>query len=424
MTFNDAIPEKFDAEKSDFWETFGPVFRRNAYFSRKQPVPGLGTPTDPLRKVQAFYEFWETFDSWREFTHEEEYDLNQAESRGERRWMEQENRRMKSGLIKAEKARIAKLVNYAYECDPRIVAYLKKVEEEKLQRKMEKKNQKEKQRAEEEQRRNEWARAEQEKKDREEEARRQEAEEKKRKLEKKKELERELRDGIRATVKDEKCDDYFLDEVVYRLKEEEMGELLEVVRASKLTTCKEVDGWIKDRIKARDSADTAAAKRQAETKPEAPKVEWTQQEINLLTKGVIKFPPGMLERWKRIAQYIGGRFSEQECADKAKLMKTQHIKDLKKKEEEGIDGPKPETAPKKKPEPQVAEPKKEEASVKENDVANWTQEQQKTLEAALKKYPATLPVKERWEKIASEIEGKTMKDCVERFKYIKEKLKK
>lgn len=431
LMFNDAIPEKFDVEKSDFWEVFAPVFRRNAYFSRKQPVPGPGLPNDPVRKVLAFYDFWESFDSWREFTHEEEYDINQAESRSERRWMEQENRRLKSALIKTEKARIVKLVNYAYECDPRIVAYQKKVEEEKEKKKTDKKNQKDKQRAEEEFKRSEILRVAQEKKDMEEEVKRVEVEEKKKKQQAKKEMEKSLRDTVKERIKEDKCDDYFLDEVVFRLKEAEMAQLIEVVGSDGLTTCKEIDNWVKDAVRRRSSGENNPVQAKLDAKPEAPKLEWTQAEINLLTKGVIKFPAGMIERWKRIAQYIGGRFTEQECADKGKLMKTQHIKDLKKKEEtEALDTPvSAENLSKKKPEVAKVEAKKnDETEVKdtskEGDVASWTQDQQKSLEAALKKYPGSLPVKERWEKIAAECEGKSMKECVERFKWIKDKLKK
>ena len=48
---------------------------------------------------------------------------------------------------------------------------------------------------------------------------------------------------------------------------------------------------------------------------------------------------------------------------------------------------------------------------KEDD-DGWNEEQQKSLEAALKKYPKTLPAKERWTSIAGEVEGKTPKECL------------
>lgn len=73
--FNDAIPEKFDPETENFFEVFERVFKRNAYFSKKKPVPNLGSANDDIKKVLAFYKFWDNFDSWREFQHEDEYDL-------------------------------------------------------------------------------------------------------------------------------------------------------------------------------------------------------------------------------------------------------------------------------------------------------------------------------------------------------------
>lgn len=41
----------------------------------------------------------------------------------------------------------------------------------------------------------------------------------------------------------------------------------------------------------------------------------------------------------------------------------------------------------------------------------------------MKDFATNLPVKERWIKIAGNIEGKTAKECYERFKEICEKLK-
>lgn len=44
-----------------------PVFKRNAVWSRKEPVPILGNKDTPYHKVEKFYKFWRSFDSWRDF---------------------------------------------------------------------------------------------------------------------------------------------------------------------------------------------------------------------------------------------------------------------------------------------------------------------------------------------------------------------
>jgi DnaJ family protein C protein 2 len=50
-----------------FFSTFGPVFEREARFSTKQPVPGLGDKDAGKKEVEGFYDFWYNFDSWRSF---------------------------------------------------------------------------------------------------------------------------------------------------------------------------------------------------------------------------------------------------------------------------------------------------------------------------------------------------------------------
>ena len=135
LPFDDAIPEKFHADRDNFYETFGPVFVRNSYFSKKQPAPVLGDADDNLKKVHQFYEFWDNFDSWREFVHEDECDPSKAENRYEKRNMEQHNKSLKAPLVKNEKLRMNRLANLAYNHDPRIKAMIAKQEEEKQAKK-------------------------------------------------------------------------------------------------------------------------------------------------------------------------------------------------------------------------------------------------------------------------------------------------
>lgn len=60
------ITKSKNPEKA-FFKEFGPVFEREARFSKTQPVPLLGAIDDPKEKVNGFYDFWYNFDSWRSF---------------------------------------------------------------------------------------------------------------------------------------------------------------------------------------------------------------------------------------------------------------------------------------------------------------------------------------------------------------------
>ena len=52
----------------------------------------------------------------------------------------------------------------------------------------------------------------------------------------------------------------------------------------------------------------------------------------------------------------------------------------------------------------------------------WSQEQQKLLEAALSQFPKG--TNERWERIAGKVEGKSKEQCMMRFKFLAEQIKK
>jgi len=70
-------------------------------------------------------------------------------------------------------------------------------------------------------------------------------------------------------------------------------------------------------------------------------------------------------------------------------------------------------------EAKTTEPKKEE------QVVEWSQEEQTKLQAAMKQFPQSMEVFERWNKISEAVGGgKTKKNCVDRVKAIKAQLKK
>jgi len=94
----------------------------------------LGDLNSNMREVNRFYDFWDNFETWRDFSVYDEYNLEDAENRYERRYMERENKKLKADKMKKERQRIYKLVENARQSDPRVVKF-KKEEEEALLRK-------------------------------------------------------------------------------------------------------------------------------------------------------------------------------------------------------------------------------------------------------------------------------------------------
>ena len=75
QTNNDWTDEK------TFFEVFSSVFNRNSMWAKKKPVPNVGDDSTPMAEVKKFYKYWDNFESWREFSQYDEYDLNEAADR-------------------------------------------------------------------------------------------------------------------------------------------------------------------------------------------------------------------------------------------------------------------------------------------------------------------------------------------------------
>jgi len=56
-----------------------------------------------MNKVKIFYNFWDNFETWRDFSCHDEHNLDEAEDWYEKRWMEKENRIIRKKYIKEER---------------------------------------------------------------------------------------------------------------------------------------------------------------------------------------------------------------------------------------------------------------------------------------------------------------------------------
>jgi DnaJ homolog subfamily C member 2 len=68
----DSVDPQFDESlplgkvKGDFYEVFGPAFEKESRFAKNSLLP-MGDDNSTREEVEAFYECWFNFDSWRSF---------------------------------------------------------------------------------------------------------------------------------------------------------------------------------------------------------------------------------------------------------------------------------------------------------------------------------------------------------------------
>ena len=421
--FDDSIPDA--DEEGDFFEVYGPVFAANARFSTVKPVPLLGDAGTPWETVDAFYRFWFVFSSWREADFEDEYDLEEATCREEKRWMKQQNDKARKKWKKEEVKRVQTLVNRSFNRDPRVAAH--KAEEEAAAAAV----------AERKAAAAAAAKA----------AKREAAAAAEREAEAAAAAEAELKlalRGARTLLKrlwkrgfTEDCGaprngaalllDRLEDEDVIALAGQvasaagqgfdrgntsaggvEVAELSTAQAAAGTAVVVQAVQTLQGEIAAATKA--AAAKREARAAEAAAakaaattSAPWTAQELSFLAKGISKYPGGTRNRWQVVADYINTlglktRRSKEDCIAKAHaLMQEQASAGNKVQGGSTAAG----------------------ASGGQSAPPAWSAAQQSALEGALRKYPASMDKKERWRAIAAAVEGKTAKQCALRYKELR-----
>jgi DnaJ family protein C protein 2 len=342
--------------------------------------------------------------------------LENAESRYEKRWYQKEIDRKAKKLKQVEQARITTLVERAMAADPRLQQEKERLVKEKVEKQrrkeqeaLEKKAQQEEARLAEEQRlKDEGAIKKDEKMIREKE---------KKVLRKTKQAFRKLvSDALASLLESEHALEDEVDLICTELSREQLvklntnlesksspGEILELVRKRANNT---------QDMKEEEEADAAAA-RKANTvnklSAEATvtkKVPFTKEEMASLAKGVKKFAAGGGNRWDQIAAYINNV-----CQPDTPRTKEECIETFKSNKSNGAAAP------------ANTEAKTPDGGDSNGDGGAWTDEEDKALQAALAKFPATMAKNKRWTSISNVLEGKSKQQCVQRFKEIRDALK-
>lgn len=455
--FDDEIPT--DCAPQDFFKVFGPAFLRNGRWSVTQPIPSLGDENTSLKDVDNFYNFWYSFKSWREFPHADEFDLEQAESRDHRRWMERQNAKLSERARKDEYARIRSLVDNAYKRDPRILGR-KEAEKAEKQRKKEAKVLAKKLQEE------EAARAAAEEKRRKEEEDRKAAEaasQQKKAREKEKRLLRKERTRLRTlmvpvssarlldvTEEDVEglCMSLDMDQLrnlCDKIEGKEEYERAKILKDALGHSQNSKDEREDKRIPQQNGSVEANGKVPSSTSERKDK-PWSKEEIELLRKGMQKYPKGTSRRWEVISEYIGTGRSVEEILKATKTVLLQKPDSAKafdsflekrkaapsiasplstREELEGVSNSNvPQANATTKSEtlqesssPSQAAPSADVGS-ENGDQDTWSAVQERALIQALKTFPKE--TNQRWERVAAAVPGKTVNQCKKKFTLLKE----
>ena len=432
MPFDESIPSDREIAKSDFFALWEPVFKRNLHFdSRLLPTKGkkgnkrnpknknkksqgpplLGNDETQIEQVHEFYEYWINFESWRDFglqasrELETQEHLENAESRYEKRWYQKEIDRAAKKLKQQEIGRINLLIEKAMAADPRLIQEKKRLIEEKERKAQQRKQEAlDKKKAEEEAKFAEQQKLEEEK--------RQKAEEKIAREQEKKKLRKAkqaFKKYVGAALEELDQKEYALEDEVDlicakldRLKLTKLNSILETKSAS------ETVAIIKKRsTNLRNGA--GDEKKEAtkvvaieETKKKV--VVFTKEEMTAMAKGVKKFPQGGANRWDQISNYINNVCRPENPKTKEECIEIFN-KLGKKSAPNGNKAPAATT------------------TAAKADTDDWNPEQDQQLQKGLSTFPASMEKNERWGSIANGVTGKSKKECVTRFKEIRNALK-
>lgn len=446
---DEVLPTK--CGEGEFYEVFGAACLSLSRWSTTKPVPTVGDAKTEYKKVEDFYNFWyHKFKSWREFPHEDEHNLEEADGREHKRWMQRENERMRREAKREETAKIRAFIEAMEEHDPRVIAH--KAEEYEKRTKKKREKEAARQKKEEEDR----LAAEQAAKDAAEKAEKDKADkaDAKKNREKEKKLVRKERARLRALAEPLREDENFPGDMGVEKLCEVLG--LEGLQA----LCEQLEGAAEEEralimydkykevdaagaairaqqlAEAKAKADARRAKAEAEAAERA-EDPWTEEELRLLDKAVTKYPKGTLRRWEQVAMAV----------------RTRNEVEVKAKAEEREKAGNGSTGGQQSAYDQMLSSRKGDGAVASdvtyraesltdvdvnlagdaaaafaNGVADagdvWSEAQEMALVKAVKAFPkGCAPTeKERWAKVAEAVPGKNSAQCFKQFGVLRSKM--
>lgn len=145
----DSIDEKAEVEPptkkelaakngKNFYKLWSNVFRAEARFSKVQPVPHFGDENSTKDEVEAFYNFWYNFDSWRSFEYLDEDVPDDNENRDQKRHMERKNANARKKKKAEDNARLRKILDDCSAGDERIKKFRQAASAAKNKKRLEK----------------------------------------------------------------------------------------------------------------------------------------------------------------------------------------------------------------------------------------------------------------------------------------------
>ncbi|KAK4218957.1 ribosome associated chaperone Zuotin [Rhypophila decipiens] len=143
----DSVDEEADVEPptkkqlakggNTFYKLWGNVFKSEARFSNKKPVPHFGDDKSTKEEVEEFYNFWYNFDSWRTFEYLDEDVPDDTENRDQKRHTERKNANARKKKKIEDNARLRKLLDDCLAADERIKRFQKEASAAKNKKRLE-----------------------------------------------------------------------------------------------------------------------------------------------------------------------------------------------------------------------------------------------------------------------------------------------